>query len=188
MSPHRRKWPACKEIHYTFEPLRIPERLIHFNIVCMAKLDWKLCSYNQLSIDQLYEILRLRAEVFVVEQDCPYQDIDGKDQESWHMMAYEGDSLAAYVRLLPPGLHYEEAAIGRVVTAMSHRGKGLGRVLMERAIASIPELFEKQQAIRIEAQSHLKTFYGSLGFIVKSDEFMLDGIPHIEMLYHDLQD
>jgi ElaA protein len=148
----------------------------------MAKLRWELYSYSQLTVDLLYEILRLRTEVFVVEQECPYQEVDGKDSGSWHLMGYDGEQFVAYARLLPPGLHYHESSIGRVITALSHRGTGLGRVLMEKAIVTIPELFGEDTAIRIEAQSHLEDFYGSLGFVKKSEPYMLDGIPHIEML------
>ncbi|MEZ4687995.1 MAG: GNAT family N-acetyltransferase [Bacteroidia bacterium] len=148
----------------------------------MLPVFWSLKSWSQLGVDQLYEILRLRTEVFVVEQECPYQEVDGKDQESWHLMGFAQGKLIAYARLLPPGLHYEEASIGRVVTAPDQRGTGLGRLLMEEAIARIPELFNSR-SIRIEAQSQLEQFYGSLGFIIQSEQYLLDGIMHTEMLF-----
>ena len=118
----------------------------------------------------------------MVEQDCVYQDIDFKDQKSWHLIGRYNDLLGAYARILPPGLHYKEAAIGRVVTHPEMRGKGAGKALMKQAIAACYELYGKDSDIRIEAQVYLDRFYRNLGFKVVSDHYLLDGIPHVEML------
>lgn len=137
-------------------------------------------SFNEFSIHELYAVLRLRNEVFIIEQNCPYLDLDGKDQESFHLLYYVEDQLAAYTRLLPAGLSYEEPSIGRVITAPSFRGIGLGKLLME---ASIDGCYEKFGicGIRISAQYHLSKFYSSLGFAEVGQVYDEDGIPHIQM-------
>lgn len=144
-------------------------------------LTWLLRNYDNLSKEQLYNILQLRSEVFVVEQDCVYQDIDYHDQDSWHLLCSGEKKLMAYARILPPGLHYEEVAIGRVVTHPDTRGTGLGKLLMKHAISACEDVFGKTN-IRIEAQTHLIPFYSEFGFTVESESYLLDGIPHTEML------
>ena len=144
-------------------------------------INWILRSFAALSTAELYAILQLRNAVFVVEQDCPYQDADGKDQASWHLMGLDGDTLAAYARLLPPGISYEEPSIGRVVTAPAARGAGAGRELMEQSIQHCFTLFG-DRSIRIGAQQYLEKFYTSLGFTSIGEPYLDDGIPHIEML------
>jgi ElaA protein len=144
-------------------------------------LNWKTKSFNELNNYELYEILKLRAKVFVVEQNCVFQDMDDKDQNSIHVLGFKDDVLVAYSRLVPAGVSYKEAAIGRVVTDPNYRRKGSGKELMQLSIDKLFELFGKQP-IRIGAQCYLKAFYESFGFINNSDEYLEDGIPHIEMV------
>lgn len=144
-------------------------------------INWILKSFPQLSTEELYALLRLRNIVFVVEQDCPYLDTDGKDQASWHLMAFDDNRLVAYTRIIPPGISYEEVSIGRVVTAPEARGSGIGRELMEQSLRHCETLFG-QVPIRIGAQQYLERFYASLGFISTGEPYLDDGIPHIEML------
>lgn len=144
-------------------------------------LQWKLKSFDRLSSGELYDILVLRSEVFVVEQQCAYQDIDGKDQTSTHLMAYRGNELVAYARLLPPGLSYKTASIGRVITRRTERGAGLGKELIRRAMEAVVGLFGKG-LVTISAQQHLEAFYGAFGFVRQGDAYLEDGIPHIKMI------
>lgn len=142
---------------------------------------WICRSYAELSNDELYAILRLRSEIFVVEQNCVFLDADNKDQAAHHLMGWQEDVLVAYTRLLPPGVVYTEPSIGRVVTAITARGSGTGRQLMQRSIAACKELYG-HQPIRIGAQFYLKEFYHSLGFVPAGGIYPEDGIPHIQML------
>jgi ElaA protein len=144
-------------------------------------LSWSCKPFNDLTPAELYAILQLRSEVFVVEQNCPYPDCDDKDQGSSHFMGWHQDKLVAYTRLLPPGLAFEELSIGRVVTSPSVRRTGAGRELMERSIQKIYELFGKS-SIKIGAQLYLKKFYESLGFVQCSPIYLEDGIEHIKMI------
>ncbi|VVE68060.1 GNAT family N-acetyltransferase [Pandoraea captiosa] len=156
-------------------------------------MEWMCKTFDELGSALLYRILAARNAVFVVEQQCPYQDIDGRDLHSLHLVAQVAartssapvapgaPQIAAYLRLLPPGLAYEEASIGRVITASSHRGTGLGRELLARAVA-IAEVQWPHAALRIGAQAHLEAFYGSFGFVKASEPYDEDGILHIEML------
>ena len=137
--------------------------------------------WADLSTDELYALLRLRAEVFVVEQDCPYLDLDGLDQGSWHAFQYVDGTLAGYLRLLPAGLHHDDVAIGRVVTAPSHRRKGLGRPLMDEGYRKARQLWGAVP-VYLWAQSYLRPFYESLGYAVSGPEGVEDGIPHFPML------
>lgn len=138
--------------------------------------------FYELSLDELYECLRLRQEVFVVEQDCPYLDNDDKDQKGLHLMGKEGSDLVAYARLLPKGISYENyASIGRIVTSAKGRGKGYGKQLVSTAIAKIEQNWGKQ-AIKISAQQYLLKFYNELGFQEVGEGYLEDGIPHIGMI------
>ncbi len=143
---------------------------------------WQSSAFADLTNNELYDLLQLRQEVFVVEQQSLYLDLDGKDLESFHMLCREGSELVAYQRLLPPGLSYRESAIGRIVVRRSARGASLGRELVRRGIAHNLACWP-QHDIRINAQSYLRDFYQRLGFEVASDEYDEDGIPHVEMLY-----
>jgi ElaA protein len=119
--------------------------------------------------------------VFIVEQNCPYQDLDDKDQKSFHLMGWKGKDLAAYARLLPKGVSYDYISIGRVITSNKYRKSGAGKALMNEAIHQCDVLFGKQP-IKIGAQLYLQKFYGALGFNQTSDMYLEDGIEHIEML------
>ncbi|ULQ56604.1 GNAT family N-acetyltransferase [Flavihumibacter rivuli] len=144
------------------------------------KTNWQLKQFGELTPEELYQILRLRSEVFVVEQNCVFLDMDNKDQSSWHLMGWQDGLLAAYTRLLPPGLSYEEMSIGRVVSSPAVRGTGIGRELMLESISACRKLFGNGP-IRIGAQLYLKKFYASLGFIAEGDIYLEDGIEHVEM-------
>lgn len=147
------------------------------------KLSWSVKKFEVLTPYELYNIMWLRNEVFVVEQNCVYQDADYKDQKGWHLMGEdENGQLMAYVRLLPVGVSYEkEPSIGRVVTNPAARGTGVGRELMKVAIQQCEELFGKVD-IKIGAQYYLLKFYNSLGFKQTSDIYLEDEIEHIEMI------
>lgn len=144
-------------------------------------IEYSIKPFHELTTEELYTILRLRSEVFVVEQKCPYQDMDNKDLKAHHLMCYANGTLAGYTRLLPQGISYNEVSIGRVVIAPAYRGLKLGKQLMEQSIVSCNGLFENP-AIRISAQAHLEQFYNSIGFEGVGGLYDEDGIPHIEML------
>lgn len=136
--------------------------------------------FSQLTIDELYELLRVRSEVFVVEQNCVYQDLDGDDQPSIHLWLTVEGKVVALARVCPAGTHMKEVSIGRVIT--TERGKGFGRQIMLHAIDAAIEHFNAER-IDIEAQEYAKGFYESVGFKQSSDPFMLDGIPHVRMTW-----
>lgn len=146
---------------------------------------WELKKFRELSPEELYALLRLRAEVFVVEQTCAFQDLDNKDQHCFHLLGYEKDPseqevLVAYTRLVPPGISYEAASIGRVVTSPAHRKKGYGKLLMEQSIKKCEQLFGDHTLV-IGAQCYLLSFYQSFGFLASGEIYLEDGIEHIEM-------
>lgn len=144
-------------------------------------ISWSFKPFDELTARELYAIIRLRNEVFVVEQNCVFQDADNKDQPSFHLMGWDGQVLACYTRLLPAGISYVEPSIGRVVVSPIKRDLGLGRELMLQAITYLYSIWNKQ-SIRIGAQLYLKKFYESLGFQQSSEVYLEDGIEHIEML------
>ena len=144
-------------------------------------ITWTLKPFADLTPTELYSILQLRNEVFIVEQNCPYQDLDNKDLKSWHLMGIKDDKLAAYSRLLAPGISYRESSIGRIVSSPAVRKTGIGKKLVEKSIEQIKKLFETD-TIRIGAQLYLKTFYESFGFIQEGEVYLEDNIPHILML------
>ncbi len=144
-------------------------------------MEQNLKAFEDLSTTELYKILKLRSEVFVVEQTCAYQDIDGKDMESMHFWLEDEGEILAYCRLLPRGLFYEEAAIGRVIVRESARGAGLARKMLMKVI-EILHFIWKEPELRIEAQYYLRKFYASCGFVEDSEPFFEDGIKHVEML------
>lgn len=150
-----------------------------------VEINWTCRRFDELRTDELYQILQLRAEVFVVEQDCVYQDVDGFDQLALHVMGRlprdDEASLVSYTRLLPPGVKYEEAAsIGRVVTRETARGAGSGKALMQYSISICQENWPGT-AIVISAQQYLEKFYVALGFVTETEAYAEDGIPHIRM-------
>lgn len=144
-------------------------------------VQWSCSKFEKLSVEELYAILQLRIEVFIVEQNCPFQDADNKDSKAHHLMAWKQDTLVAYTRLLPGGVSYKEPSIGRVVTSPKARGEGLGNKLMRRSINKSYSLFGKTD-IRIGAQLYLKRFYESHGFRQAGLVYDEDGIDHIEMI------
>lgn len=139
-------------------------------------------AFDELTLEELYDVLALRTDVFVVEQNCPYPEVDGKDKKCYHLLVKEDRKLLAYLRILPKGLSFEEASIGRVVVDKDHRGKSLARPMMEAAIAFIMETLG-EETIKISAQAHLEEFYGSVGFEAVSEVYLEDGIPHKDMVY-----
>lgn len=146
------------------------------------RVHWLLKKFTELSPEEVYAILQLRNEVFVVEQNCVFQDADDKDQPSYHFMGFnEQQKLVAYTRLVPAGVSYDEISIGRVVTSPSVRSTGLGKELMIRSIEAIFGLYG-QQDIRIGAQLYLKKFYSGFGFEQVSEVYLEDGIEHIYMI------
>lgn len=145
------------------------------------KIEYITRHFTELTTSELYQILRLRNEVFVVEQMCLYQDIDGKDLGAYHVLGYGDETLAAYTRLLAPGISYPEVSIGRVIVAEAFRGSGIGKQLMEESVQRCYELFGNLP-IRICAQTHLVDFYRTVGFVPVTDSFDHEGIPHTEML------
>ncbi len=147
-------------------------------------IEWKIKEFGALTPEELYQAIRLRNEVFVVEQQCVFQDADNKDQGSLHLFGWmEGEGLVAYCRILPKGLAYEQLSIGRVVTKKEARGKGIGKILMQKAMEACKNL-PGWTAIRIGAQLYLLNFYQSLGFRVSGPIYLEDGIEHVEMIYH----
>lgn len=138
--------------------------------------------FDELTADELYEILKLRSAVFVVEQSCAYQDIDGLDRAAYHVWLSDEAGIAAYLRILPPGTVFDEPAIGRVISV--RRRCGIGSKIMREALSAVQRLF-RSDTVTIEAQLYAKPFYERLGFTQISDEFDEDGIPHILMKWHD---
>ena len=143
---------------------------------------FKCKPFHELTVDELYELLRVRAEVFVVEQDCVYQDLDGDDQVSVHLWLTDGGKVVALCRVCPAGTHMEEVSIGRVIT--TERGKGYGKRIMLEGIKVAQEHFNAKR-IDIEAQEYARGFYEQVGFRQSSEPFILDGIPHIRMTWTD---
>jgi ElaA protein len=145
------------------------------------QIHWQCKHFDELSSHELYAIIKLRNEVFVVEQNCVFQDADGKDQYCYHLSGMVDDEIAAYARLVPSGISYPNIAIGRVITSPNYRRVGFGKALMAQAIDECYRLFGKQP-IKIGAQLYLKDFYQSFGFEQTSEMYLEDDIPHIEML------
>jgi len=139
--------------------------------------------WEQLSRKEINDIFSLRSEVFIVEQECAYQDVDGKDEIADHVMLHIDNELVGYSRVFPKNTYFKEASFGRAVVKKNHRGEGYGHLLVEKSLKHLKE--KKQSPIKISAQSYLKDFYSSYGFIAKGDEYMEDGIPHTAM-YLDL--
>ena len=144
-------------------------------------LRWEWKAFNDLTANEVYTILCVRQEVFVLEQECLYLDADGKDRKSFHLMGIDGDQIIAYARIVEPGISYEEVSIGRILTSSKGRGTGAGMELMEQALNRIEEHYGKVP-IRISAQSYLKEFYQKFGFEPTGKEYLEDEIPHMEML------
>jgi ElaA protein len=144
-------------------------------------MEFLVKKFDDLSINELYTILQLRSEVFVVEQDCVYQDLDFKDQKAVHVFGFKNDKIIAYTRIFKPGDYFKEASIGRVVVKDTERKYGYGHDLMKASINAITTNFNTLE-ITISAQVYLKKFYETHGFIKVGEEYLEDGIPHIEMI------
>lgn len=145
-------------------------------------MTWLYKDFDELSTIQLYKILRARAEVFIMEQNCLYLDTDNRDLVSTHIFAMEDNEIAAYCRIMPKGVRYPEISIGRVITTAKFRRTGLGKELMRRAISYV-EMQMHETTIRISGQSYLRRFYEELGFVAVSDEYLEDDLPHFEFVY-----
>ena len=148
-----------------------------------APIQWRCLPFAALSADTLYRLLRLRSEVFVVEQSCPFQDLDGVDRRDGvlHLLGYEGDHLAAYARIMAPGIGDDSgAAIGRVVTSPQSRGGGLGHSLLDEAVTACTARWPAH-SIWLGAQAHLQGFYGQHGFVAEGEGYIEDDIPHMGM-------
>jgi ElaA protein len=143
-------------------------------------MKWITKTFDELNVHELYGILQLRAKVFVVEQNCAYQDLDNTDKKSWHLFGTDDENILAYARLIPQGINYPEASIGRVITDPAVRGKKIGKELMKESIAKCEELFATKE-ITISAQCYLKKFYNECGFKEVGEEYLEDNIPHIKM-------
>jgi len=138
-------------------------------------------TFDELSIQELYAILQLRSEVFVVEQDCVYQDVDDKDQKAIHIIGVKGNQVVAYTRVFKPGDYFDDTSIGRVVVKASERKYGYGRTIMQATIDYI-EAGLKETQIALSAQTYLIKFYNSLGFVEQGHGYLEDDIPHIKMV------
>ena len=146
-----------------------------------AAINWKIKPFNELSLQELYSVLKLRSIVFVVEQNCVYQDIDGKDQKALHLIGEYNNEIVAYARLFKSGDYFENASIGRVVIHPDARDKKFGHDMMRQAIAGLESHFNETK-ITISAQLYLQKFYENHGFVVQGETYLEDDIPHVEML------
>ena len=144
-------------------------------------MEWKVKTYKQLTLIELYILLQLRSEVFVVEQDCVYQDIDGKDQLAYHVLGFEKNKLIAYARIFNKGDYFKEASIGRIIVKAEYRKKDVGHRLLDYSINYI-NFTLKEKNIRISAQQYLIAFYQKHGFQVDGQGYLEDGIPHVNMI------
>ncbi|MFT7588482.1 MAG: ElaA protein [Limisphaerales bacterium] len=145
-------------------------------------IQFELKPWSKVSRDEVEKAFRLRADIFIVEQDCVYPDIDGKDHLAWHSFAWDNDHLASYLRIFPPGPYYDDAAaIGRIVTDANYRGQKLAGKLIQQSIKFIKSNIDTG-CIKMSAQTHLKNYYGSFGFTPEGDEYDEDGIMHVCMV------
>jgi len=144
-------------------------------------INWEFKNFYELTLESLYDIMRLRQEVFVLEQNCPYLDADGKDINSYHLLGYLNSELVAYLRIVKPGISFDELSFGRILTSKKIRGNGVGKLLMEEGIKQSKIIFGNIPN-RISAQKYLKKFYNTFGFKETGKEYLEDGIPHIEMI------
>ena len=144
-----------------------------------AGLIWRWRHFSLFSVSEWHEVLRLRTAVFVVEQECPYQEVDDKDPVAWHLELHHDGELIGTLRILPPGVAYPECSLGRVALRADYRRRGLGREVMARALAFCDS---RWPAVRLSAQLYLQPFYESLGFTAVGEPYLEDDIPHIEML------
>ena len=145
-------------------------------------MEFKIKSFKELTKEELYKILEARIGVFVIEQNCPYQECDNKDQKSFHLYAQDENEIKAYLRIIPAGISYSEPSVGRVLVNKNYRRSGIGAEMMKKAIEFVKDNFSEDK-LRISAQEYILDFYRKLGFEVVSDRYLEDGIPHFEMIY-----
>ncbi len=138
-------------------------------------------TFGELQVEELYKLLQLRSDIFVVEQDCIFLDPDDRDQEALHVLGWEGSELVGYARIFGPGDYFEQASIGRVAVKKTFRGRGLGIQLMQASINAVKERFGREE-ITLSAQKYLEQFYRDLGFKRDGEDYMEDGIPHVRMV------
>jgi ElaA protein len=167
--------------HHMSDTVNMPQQTGQPTGQVIGQLTWQLLRFDEMKPQQLYAILQLRSEVFVVEQQCVYQDMDGSDSQALHLVGTHEGRLLAYARCFAPGIKYDEASIGRVITREPLRGTGAGHALMREALACIQQQWG-EQAIRISAQAHLQNFYAQHGFVAQGDLYDEDGIAHVQML------
>ena len=144
------------------------------------KIEWVKKKWSEISLEELYSVLRLRSEVFVVEQDCVYQDIDNKDKIAIHLLGYINKELIAYSRLFNEGDYFKETSFGRAIIKKEKRGQGYGDELVKESLKTIKNYYGNKK-VKISAQAHLKSFYSKHAFIAKGKEYLEDGIPHVSM-------
>lgn len=149
-------------------------------------MKWVLKKYDELTVDEFHDILKLRIDIFVVEQTCPYPELDGKDKKAWHFYGIKNEKIIANTRIFKPGDYYNEASLGRVIVDESYRRTGLGYELVNRTLEQMRRLFG-DVPVKIGAQTYLKKFYGSFGFQAQGDEYIEDGIPHVHMTLKGLK-
>ena len=148
------------------------------------KFEHQVKSFQELSLEEFHDIIALRIQIFIIEQNCPYQEVDGKDKLAHHLFfKNEMDEIIAVTRILPQGISYEEVAIGRVVVHEDYRGTGLGNQLMADSMNFVKDKYG-EVPVRLSAQKHLENYYGNHGFKSTGKEYLEDGIPHVEMLYN----
>ena len=148
------------------------------------KFEHQVKSFQELSLEEFHDIIALRIQIFIIEQNCPYQEVDGKDKLAHHLFfKNEKDEIIAVTRILPQGISYAEVAIGRVVVHEDYRGTGLGNQLMADSMNFVKDEYGKVP-VRLSAQKHLENYYGNHGFKSTGKEYLEDGIPHVEMLYN----
>ena len=144
-------------------------------------MSWKLKSFDELTNTELYNLLKERTLVFVVEQNCPYLEVDGKDPVSYHLFKEDNGEIVAYLRIVPAGIAYQEASIGRVFVKKEYRGQGIAGKLLKRALDYIQNELEETK-VKIQAQDYLRKFYSSFGFQPISETYLEDNIPHVDMI------
>ncbi|HWK22504.1 MAG TPA: GNAT family N-acetyltransferase [Ureibacillus sp.] len=144
-------------------------------------MSWKLKKFEELTNSELYNLLKERTQVFVVEQNCPYLEVDGKDPFSYHLFKEDNGEILAYARILPPGISYQECSIGRVLVKKEYRGQGIAQELVKKSLDFIQQEL-KETTVKIQAQDYLRKFYGSFGFQAISETYLEDNIPHVDML------
>ncbi|RKS96657.1 GNAT family N-acetyltransferase [Chryseobacterium defluvii] len=147
----------------------------------MSNIIWKIKTFDEFTVPELYQVLKARVDVFVVEQNCPYPDLDDYDQKAVHIWAEENGEVLAYCRLFDKGIKYHETSIGRVLTTENARGKSLGKLLIQYAVETIENRFHTPE-IRISAQDYLLKFYAGFGFEDTGKKYLEDDIPHTEMI------